>query len=538
MFTDMRNEFLVTTCPPFRYGLSRNAPFEQTFVRWLTYDNEFSNAITTSLLCHRRNANLISEAAANMIESWQTRQERQAVLDQVCDAYKRLQQLSSTLQGKPRSEIAATNRGELLEFLQTASKAPPAPGIKAFIVEKPYPPCTATLDALSIITIPNLLLETRHIGKALVVRRIGPAWSTAVGCTYGIEDEEGNVDFLIFDGFSFPDDEVIPSNAIFAIKQPYCKVDTAGKPRIKVSHPTDLVLLPPQDERVPLVWRLGSIALTGETSSETEEGYEDGVEELDLKAYDFDNIATGLSKAHPRVDRGSYLRRVEVRPSPGRGRGLFATEKIKMGDIILVEKATFVTYNHEPQAYSAIKFDIGRKMITEDTCGAPYKDLARYLVKNPEARTKVFDLHSGSVAAPSTSELVDGKPVVDIFHLHEVWQNNAIACPTPTDVNSRASPSRNTVSADTGSGLWCQVSYANHSCVPNAEKSIIGDLAVLRANRDIDRREEVTISYGEYTDQEEKQQAFSMVWGFHCKCELCEAEESTSKGRRGDTRET
>ncbi|KXS97915.1 hypothetical protein AC578_4372 [Pseudocercospora eumusae] len=471
-----------------------------------------------------------------MIESWKDRQEKQAIVDQVCEAYKRLQQLAPTFQGKPRREVAATNRDELLEFLETASKAPPALGIKAFIVEKPYPPCTATLDALTTITIPDLLLETHHVGKALVVRRIGPVWSAAVGGTYGIEDEEGNVDFLIFDGFNFAGDEVIASDAIFAIKQPYCKVDTAGKPRIKVSHPTDLVLLPPQDERMPLVWRLGSIAVAGETLSETEESYEDGVEELDLKSYDFDKIATGLSKAQPRVDIGSYLRRVEVRPSPGRGRGLFATEKVKMGDIILVEKATFVTYNHEPQAYSAIKFDIARNMITEDTRGAPYKDLARYLLKNSEARTKVLKLHSGSIKPPSTSELVDGKPVIDIFHLHEIWQNNAIACPTPIDVKSRAFPFRNTVSTDTGSGLWCHTSYANHSCVPNAEKSIVGDLVVLRANRDIERREEILISYGEYTDQEDKQQAFNMIWGFHCKCELCKAEETMSKENKS-TRE-
>ncbi|KAF7193315.1 Histone-lysine N-methyltransferase SMYD3 [Pseudocercospora fuligena] len=465
-----------------------------------------------------------------MIESWQDRQEKQLILEQVREAYKRLQQLTPTLQGKPRREIAATDRTELLEFLKTASKQPSAPGIKAFIVEKPYPPCTIPLDALDTIAISDMLLETHHVDKALIVRRIGPVWSTAVGGTYGVEDEEGNVDFLSFDGFNFPGDEVIPPNAIFAIKQPYCKVDTAGKPRIKVSHPTDLVLLPSQDERIPLTWRLWSIALSGEPSSEAEENYEQGVEELDLKSYDFDKIGAGLSKAQPRVDIGSYFRRVEIRPSPGRGRGLFATENIKMGDIVLVEKATFVTYNHEPQAYPAIKFDIGRNMITEDTRGAPYKDLARYLLKNSEARAKIFDLHSGSVAAPSPSELVDGKPIIDIFHLHEVWQNNAIACPTPTDVNNRAFPFRNTVSTDTGSGLWCHTSYANHSCIPNAEKSIIGDLVVLRANRDIERREEVTISYGEYTDQEDKQQAFDMVWGFRCKCELCEAEGAISRG--------
>ncbi|EME85135.1 uncharacterized protein MYCFIDRAFT_83145 [Pseudocercospora fijiensis CIRAD86] len=453
-----------------------------------------------------------------MIESWEDRQEKQAVLDQCREAYNRLQQLTPTLQGKPRGcdeMTAAMSRTELLELLEAASKAPPEPGVKAFIVDKPYPACAAPLDDLKIIKISDLLLEVHHVGRALIVRRIGPVWSAAVGGTYGIEDEDDDVDFLLFDGFNFPGDEEIPPNAVFAIKQPYCKVDITGRPRIKVSHPSDLVVLPLQDERVPLVWRLSSTVPTEKTSQKIEEEYQDDVEELDLKSYDFDKIASELSKAQPRVDIGSYLRRVELRPSPGRGRGLFATTKIAMGDIVLVEKATFVTYNHEPQAYTAIKIDIGRNMITEDTRGAPHKDLARYILKNPKARAKIFDLHSASIPAPSPSELIDGNPIIDIFHLHEIWQTNAIACPTPFPV-----------STDHGSGLWSQTSHINHSCIPNTEKSIIGDLVVLRANRDIEPREEITISYGEYASREEKQQAFARIWGFQCKCELCLAEEN------------
>lgn len=219
----------------------------------------------------------------------------------------------------------------------------------------------------------------------------------------------------------------------------------------------------------------------------------------------------------------------EVRETPRAGRGLFSKKIFKLGDQILTENATFLVSPDEEGAFTALKYDLHRNMMTETT-GAPYKDLALALSQSPDMASKVFDLHSGHVAVPCSAQtLIDGKPVIDIFHIHEVWSTNAIACPASSE--KRAFPNRVSVDSPSASGLWCHTSYCNHSCLPNAEKSIKEGVLTLRATRHIDEGEEITISYGEYVDQAEKQQAMSRVWGFKCECSICDAESQATTGK-------
>ncbi|KFY06444.1 hypothetical protein V491_08625, partial [Pseudogymnoascus sp. VKM F-3775] len=56
--------------------------------------------------------------------------------------------------------------------------------------------------------------------------------------------------------------------------------------------------------------------------------------------YDFRNIYSELSKLNPpTVDRATYIGPVDIRVSPGKGRGLFTTRAVKAGELLVCEKA-------------------------------------------------------------------------------------------------------------------------------------------------------------------------------------------------------
>ena len=374
-------------------------------------------------------------------------------------------------------------------------------------MDRPYPACSKAISQLDCsLKIKDLLLETRHTGQALIVRRFGPVATSPVGGTYGVEDEAGTVELLLVDAFSFAGDHTIPVDAVIAIKEPYCKVDGNGNPRIKLSHPSDLMVLPPDHEMVPLEWRMDDLVISENTMPSN-------------------TPRAGTARSVPGQSDTSAT---EVRETQKAGRGLFSKKVFRLGDQILTENAAILLSPHKGNAFTALKYDLHRNMMIETT-GAPYKELALDLSQDPDMATQVCDLFSAHVAKPCSSDtLVDGKPVIDIFHVHEIWSNNAIACPA----TSEDQPFCNRVNENSpsASGLWCRAAYCNHSCLPNAEKSISAEgVLTLRATRDIKEGEEITISYGEYVDQAEKQQALYRIWGFKCDCPVCEAESQISE---------
>ena len=81
-----------------------------------------------------------------------------------------------------------------------------------------------------------------------------------------------------------------------------------------------------------------------------------------------------------------------------------------------------------------------------------------------------------------------------------------------------------------GSGIWIMPSYINHSCWPNSVRSFLGDLLIVRAARDIQEGEEITMNYldNESCLQNRQEELYS-GWGFNCKCTLCEIETAESQ---------
>ena len=80
------------------------------------------------------------------------------------------------------------------------------------------------------------------------------------------------------------------------------------------------------------------------------------------------------------------------------------------------------------------------------------------------------------------------------------------------------------VSPEPADGLWHMASMFNHSCLPSATYSWIGDLMIVRANRDIEVDEEITIAYVAITETYEDRQHRLAKFGFLCSCQLCHAD--------------
>lgn len=72
------------------------------------------------------------------------------------------------------------------------------------------------------------------------------------------------------------------------------------------------------------------------------------------------------------------------------------------------------------------------------------------------------------------------------------------------------------------SGLWIFPSFLNHSCVPNTTYFGIGDFLFIKAQRDIEKNEEITLNYVSYVMRFDKRyETLQSQWGFNCDCNFC-----------------
>jgi hypothetical protein len=69
-------------------------------------------------------------------------------------------------------------------------------------------------------------------------------------------------------------------------------------------------------------------------------------------------------------------------------------------------------------------------------------------------------------------------------------------------------------------GLWPFAALLNHSCLPNAERSNIGDMLILRAAVDMPAGAEVTIAY--LTSGQFIPERLRANWGIDCRCPVCD----------------
>jgi hypothetical protein len=226
------------------------------------------------------------------------------------------------------------------------------------------------------------------------------------------------------------------------------------------------------------------------------------------------------------MEAGSYVKNVEVRTEGSiAGRGLFATTDIDAGHIILCSKPICSLFASEPDARLASKHDMRTGAKYPDNFGL-WRKLVNQLQHDPDLLTRVNQLQAKHAGLGSTVLECDGKPVIDVFQIHDILAENKHRMPDSRKISPKEEFGIGVVEEqdwEISGALYDLASYINHSCLPNSYKVFIGDTLLLRAIRPIKAGEELTLSYVNLQEQTRKE-SLKKTWGIACRCPLCAAE--------------
>lgn len=243
--------------------------------------------------------------------------------------------------------------------------------------------------------------------------------------------------------------------------------------------------------------------------------------------FEFSRMLLQLKK-QPRVDAGSYVKKVEIRTEGSvAGRGLFAMTDIKAGQIILCSKPQCSLFASEPGARLASKHDLRTGAKHLDDFGL-WRKLVNQLQHEPDLLSRVVQLQAKHAGLGTTLLECDGKPVIDVFQIHDILAENKHRIPDPRKISPKEEFGIAVVKEEDweiSGALYDLASYINHSCLPNSYKVFIGDILLLRAIRPIKAGEELTLSYVNLQEQK-RRQYLKKTWGIDCRCPLCAAEAS------------
>ncbi|KAK1836916.1 hypothetical protein QBC39DRAFT_377858 [Podospora conica] len=138
-------------------------------------------------------------------------------------------------------------------------------------VPPPYPPCVTPFSELTKAMIGDLVLETQHRGKYLLLRCITPQdRMTAVMSI--VEDETMETVMLQLYHQDHPDqphEEILVQGRTVIVKEPYLKEMASGSYGLRVDHVSDVEFLSLMDERIPGPWRNRPRQNTAATWKET-----------------------------------------------------------------------------------------------------------------------------------------------------------------------------------------------------------------------------------------------------------------------------
>ncbi|CAD0098348.1 unnamed protein product [Aureobasidium mustum] len=256
------------------------------------------------------------------------------------------------------------------------------------------------------------------------------------------------------------------------------------------------------------------------------------IQEAAYGDFDFATMLKKISEtANYHSEQANYLRRTSVRKAEGRSKGLFATEDIVAGEIILCEKAFIASNTPDNSPGLSVIINPTNNVGMHGSHAAIWIDAVRKSFHNPSQN--INDLYDGTPrsaasAADSGSLIVDGMPVVDVFRLQNIIDHNSFGFEADKD-RVRADVKK-AVRADS-SGVWPHAARMNHSCLFNSSRGFVGDFIIVRANKDIGRGDEITTMYCPVDGNFEQLRHNLKNWGFSCDCKLCTAENQCEESR-------
>jgi hypothetical protein len=187
----------------------------------------------------------------------------------IVDAQKRLRATAATRQGErlrfalSREQVILQHRLGALDATSPVTEEADAESdtsVPVTVISSPYPPCVLPYAALQKTCFRELLLETHHRGKYVLVRVVAPPrkddWIGSV-----VEDEAGDaMPLYLFNqltGHAMLDREemIMPVDRVLVIKEPYVNLVSEDLYGIRVDHISDVVWLAADDIAIPERWR-------------------------------------------------------------------------------------------------------------------------------------------------------------------------------------------------------------------------------------------------------------------------------------------
>lgn len=238
---------------------------------------------------------------------------------------------------------------------------------------------------------------------------------------------------------------------------------------------------------------------------------------LDLSEW----VVNGFQAKPP--EPAEYIGAVQIRKSGIRGRGLFATNNIEAGTLVLITKAVATERGILP----GLDLDENAQLVM-------WKNFTEKVLDSAAKCSRTRGLISTLSSGEDEDELE--VPEINLFK-PESEQNgypnekkpDATRILSILDVNSivEDSISSNVLGKNSdyyGVGLWVLASFINHSCIPNARRLHVGDYVIVHASRDVKAGEELTFAYFDVLNPLEKRSEMSQTWGFRCSCRRCKLE--------------
>lgn len=121
--------------------------------------------------------------------------------------------------------------------------------------------------------------------------------------------------------------------------------------------------------------------------------------------YDFRRMYKQSKATPPLIDCATYTMPVEIRDSPGKGRGVFTKRKVMAGELLICEKAFGYAYGGKDRPGSG-------SMTKNDSLDELQTQIVQKLFHNTEDAQMFAELYRGDYNVVPVEE-VDGKPVID-----------------------------------------------------------------------------------------------------------------------------
>ncbi|CCA68059.1 hypothetical protein PIIN_01926 [Serendipita indica DSM 11827] len=260
----------------------------------------------------------------------------------------------------------------------------------------------------------------------------------------------------------------------------------------------------------------------------------------------FDAVSRSASLGACEV--ADYVGPIKVAPrsSRGGGRGVFATQDIDAGELLMVLKPIAAAVDQPTAASSFWSFNFLTNAMETQSRYDLIQKLVPMLVAEESLTRGFFQLYSRNNGVKSEQVTNDHFDVedsysppflVDFGHIESICSTNWFGFRTGTAALKRKfGPDDDDDGGDSpmtekGTGLYLLASYFNHSCIPNAGHQFFSDLMVIRATQSIKQDEEITISYCSHASYASREKNLK-PWFDQCDCQLCIDDRLAGSNRR------